>query len=61
MSNYGAIGMHRTSFELNTGMGTLDVTICACGVICFAPMAHIHAHQCPVYLLETMKDGCPLC
>ena len=45
------------SFYAETSIGGVRVTLCACGVLCFSPMAHLHADACPVYLAAVEADA----
>jgi len=53
------IDMNRVSVVLNGNVGGFPVTICSCGVLCFAQMAHLHAESCEVFLAEVAakSDG----
>ena len=44
------IDRNRVSMVLETNLGGVGVTLCGCGVLCLASMAHIHADQCPTFL-----------
>ena len=39
-----------TSFIVETNKGGMPITICACGVLMYKPVARSHFETCPAYL-----------
>lgn len=37
-----------TSFHLDTSAGGIPITLCACGLLIFQPMARIHLATCAI-------------
>ncbi len=39
-----------TSFYMDTSAGGIPITLCACGLLIFQPMARIHVATCATYI-----------
>ena len=39
-----------TSFYMDTSAGGIPITLCACGLLIFQPMARIHMATCAIYI-----------
>ena len=44
------------SFHMDTSAGGIPITLCACGLLIYQPMARIHIEGCATYL-RTLRDG----
>ena len=48
-----------TSFHLDTSAGGIPITLCACGLLIFQPMARIHLATCAIYIAhQAVREPC---